>query len=356
MDQQSSSVQLEKLRQEISTVHLPESLHEKVQMTLERLRLIEKESSFITEYDSAFRYIDWVTSLPWDKTSQDILDLKHAKEVLDKSHFGLTEIKNSILEYLSILIMRRTHPDVVGNTLSRAPIISLVGLVGTGKTTIAHSIALAMGRQFVRIPFGGLGGPAMLRGQSRAYPDSEPGAIIKALRRAGTSNPVILLDEIDRVSESARSDIMGVLVELLDPEQNRAFIDHYIDYPVDLSNVLFIATSNNTKDISTAVLDRLEVLQMPSYTDTEKAAIAKSYMFPQILRESGLTAQDIIVDDALWDVIIRPLGYDPGIRTLQRTIQGVVRKLARNKIEGKIPQGSPFALRADNIKEYLPAW
>jgi ATP-dependent Lon protease len=356
MEPQDSSTQLQKIEQKIAGVHLPEDLAEKAEMTLQRLRLIEKEASFITEYDSAFRYIDWITGLPWDKKSEDMLDLKHAKEVLDKSHFGLEEIKNSILEYLSILIMRKVHPDVVGEAISRAPIISLVGLVGTGKTTIAHSIATAMGRQFVRIPFGGLGGPAMLRGQSRVYPDSEPGGIIKALRRAGTNNPVILLDEIDRVSEHVRSDIMGVLVELLDPEQNKAFIDHYIDYPVDLSNVLFIATSNNTKDISTAVLDRLEVLQMPSYTDHEKAAIAKSYMFPQILRESGLTEHDIIVDDNLWDVIIRPLGYDPGIRTLSRTIQGMVRKIARGKIEGKIPNGQPFALRADNIKQYLPAW
>ena len=172
---------------------------------------------------------------------------------------------------------------------------------------------------------------------------------------SGTNNPVILLDEIDRVSAEARADIMGVLVELLDPTQNKAFTDHFIDYPFNLQNVLFIATSNNTKDISTAVLDRLEIIQMPSYTDQEKIYIAKNYMFPKVLTESGMTAQDVVIDDNTWEEIVRPLGYDSGIRSLERIVQGVVRKVVFEQLMGKIPQG-PFRITSQNVKEFVPAW
>ena len=189
------------------------------------------------------------------------------------------------MEYLSSLIL---NMQTSNSTEIKAPIICLVGLVGTGKTTLAYSIAEAMGRKFERIPFGGMGDAQALRGQSRTFSDAEPGQIIKKLVHAQSRNSVILLDELDRVSESARADIMGVLVELLDPEQNKAFTDHYIDYPFDLSHVLFIATANNTTNISTAVLDRLEIIQMPSYTDEEKKIIAKDYLFPKIENESGL--------------------------------------------------------------------
>lgn len=352
MDQGNAS-QLEKLNQQIASSKLPQDLGEKATSILARLRLIEKENNFVTEFGVSEKYIEWITSLPWGTVSEDNLNLEHAKATLDKNHYGLVEVKNRILEYLSIIILQKTRG---GASISHAPIISLVGLVGTGKTTIAYSVAEALGRKIERIPFGGLGGPAMLRGQSRAYPDAEPGSIVKSLRRAGTSNPVILLDEIDRVSEGARSDIMGVLVELLDPEQNKGFIDHFIDYPIDLSQVFFITTSNNTKDVSTAVLDRLEIVQMPSYSDEEKLQIGKNYMYPKILAESSLTARDIIVDDQIWEVLIRPLGYDPGIRTLQRTIQDMVRKVARLIVEGKVPAGTPFSINATNVKEFLPSW
>jgi len=183
------------------------------------------------------------------------------------------------------------------------------------------------------------------------HPDAEPGLIIKALKRAGSNNPVMLLDEIDRVTEGARADIMGVLVELLDPEQNAQFTDHYLDYPFDLSQVLFVATGNNTKNVATAVLDRLEIIQMPSYTDEEKIAIAKQYMLPKVLAESGLSQDNLTIDESIWPKIVRPLGFDAGIRTLERTLDGVAGKIAKEIVGGGSKQ---FHLTAANIKNYLP--
>jgi ATP-dependent Lon protease len=193
----------------------------------------------------------------------------------------------------------------------------------------------------------------VIRGQSRLYPDAEPGAIIKRLVHCGTKNPVILLDELDRVSESARGDIMGVLLELLDPGQNKAFSDHYIDYPFDLSNVLFVATGNNTTNISTAVLDRLQILQMPSYSDEEKTAIAHSYLFTRIRDDTGLMENEIIIDETVWPLIIRPLGFDSGIRSLERTVSGMCRKAARMIVEGQAQQ---VIITPENVKAFLPSY
>ena len=233
----------------------------------------------------------------------------------------------------------------------RAPILCFVGLVGTGKTTIASSIALALGRDFARIPFGGMGDPLDLRGQSRMHPEAEPGKVIKALRQAGHKNAVILLDEIDRVADEGRSSIMGVLVELLDPGQNKHFVDHYIDYPFDLSEVLFIATANNTHNIATAVLDRIEPISMPSYTDEEKIRIAKDYVLPKAMKVAGIPEDTLLIEEDIWKQIVRPLGFDAGIRTLERTIDAVVRKVARQMVEeGK----ESFRITPDNVKDFLP--
>ena len=233
----------------------------------------------------------------------------------------------------------------------RAPILCFVGLVGTGKTTIASSIAKAMGRNFARIPFGGMGDPLDLRGQSRMHPEAEPGKIIKSLRITQSKNCVILLDEIDRVTDEGRSSIMGVLVELLDPEQNKDFVDHYIDFPTDLSEVLFIATANNTHHISTAVLDRLEPIHLPSYSDEEKITIGKKYMFPEVMQQSGISPESLKIEDEVWAHVVRPLGFDAGMRTLERTIQGIVKKVARMIVEGK---GQSFTVTQENAREFLP--
>ncbi len=330
--------------------NVPEALAEKAKAMIIRLdRLAKMGGQYATEFDAASRYIDWITNLPWNKRSDDVLDLEHAKQVLHKNHYGLDEVKDKIIEYLAVLKLKGVSDEET--KFNRAPILMLVGLVGTGKTTIAYSLADAMGRKFVRIPFGGIGDALYLRGQARAYPDAEPGAVIKALRQAGTRNPVVLLDEIDRVAEEARSTIMGVLVELLDPEQNSRYTDHFIDYPFNLSEVLFVATANNTTHISTAVLDRMEPIMMPSYTDKEKITIGRDYVLPKILKESGLTADSLKIDPSMWEKIVRPLGFDGGIRTLERTINNMVRKAAVLILSGQAKQ---VEITDQNVKQFLP--
>jgi len=296
-------------------------------------------------------YIEWVVALPWSKRNEDILDLRVAQDVLNGSHYGLLPIKQRILEHLSVLIMQSKSEN--REMISRSPILCFVGLPGIGKTSIAASIAESLGRPFVRIPMGGMGTAKQLRGDPRSLPAAEPGQIIKALRRVKVKNPVILLDEIDRTAESARAEIMGVLLELLDPEQNIAFSDNYIDYPFNLSEVLFIASANNTNGIANAVLDRLEVIQMPGYSDDEKIHIARNYLFPRQLKFTAIPEGSVIVEENVWPMIIRPLGFDAGIRTTERVINGIVRKIALEMVSGK---GQQFTITPQNLKQYLPSW
>lgn len=354
--EKASLDQIQRLSEKVEKTVLPEELKANLRERVSRLALIRASSGFMSsnylqEYESTATYIKWTTSLPWNTKSEDNLDLLKAKQLLDKNHYGLEPLKERILEYMATIMLHIKNGKT--DSVSRSPILIFVGLAGTGKTTFAQSIAEALNRKFERIPFGGMADSRVLRGQSRAFPDAEPGAVIKRLISAGVNNPVILLDELDRVTESARGDIMGVLLELLDPGQNKAYTDHYIDYPFDLSNVLFVATGNNTTNISTAVLDRLELLQMPSYTDEEKLMIAKQYLFARVRTLTGLTEQQLTIDDAVWPGIIRPLGFDSGIRSLQRTIEGVCRKVARQIVEGK---AASIHLTEANIKEYLPQW
>lgn len=349
------------LQKKVSEAQLPKDLETRVLGNIEEIERLENDIAARVHVEQMMTYIDWVVSLPWNARTKDVLDLVKAKEILDKNHYGLAPVKERILEYLAVLKLNIEKPAeaVTGGKLShailarRAPILCLVGLVGTGKTTLAMSIAQAMGRRFVRIPFGGMSDALDLRGQSRVRPDAEIGLVLKALRYAGSKNPVLLLDEIDRVAEHARGDIMGVLVELLDPEQNQAFTDHYLDYPFDLSEVLFVATANNTTSIATAVLDRLEPIQMPSYSDEEKIKIGRDYVMPTLLRESGLTRENLSVDEDVWPKLVRPLGYDSGIRSLERTLNSLCRKVARFIVEGK---GKSFHVTNENIKEYIESY
>ncbi|OGD85790.1 hypothetical protein A2696_01045 [Candidatus Curtissbacteria bacterium RIFCSPHIGHO2_01_FULL_41_13] len=335
------------LETKLENSQLPPDLRKKAAAFIERLVRLTTAQGYSNEYDSVSRYLDWIIALPWTNRSQDILSIDNAKKTLDANHFGLENIKERILEYISVANLKQSKGEKV-----KAPALLLIGLVGTGKTTMAYSIAQALARQFGRIPMGGMGDAVQLRGRSRAYPDSEPGQVMKVLRRVQTKNPVILLDEIDRVTEEARADIMGVLVELLDPEQNSSFLDHFIDYPLDLSEVLFVTTANNTANIATAVLDRLEIIEMPSYTDEQKITIAKNYLLPRALAASGLSAKELIFQDNVWQQIVRPLGFDAGMRTLDRTISAICRKVAKLKIEGKTTN---ITLAPDNFKQYLPA-
>lgn len=357
------------LRKKLKEEHVPPEMETRVIASLEEIERLEHDISARVHIEQMLRYIDWVVNLPWNERSNDQLDLPNARKILETHHYGLQPVKERILEYLAVIKLNQDRwtkesaapADIRDEEAKsthamlarRAPILCLVGLVGTGKTTLAKSIAQAMGRRFVRIAFGGMSDALELRGQSRVRPDAEIGLILKGLRFAGTKNPVILLDEIDRVSEQKRGDIMGVLVELLDPEQNSAFVDHYLDYPFDLSEVLFIATSNNTTNIATAVLDRLEPIQMPSYTDTEKIRIAKEYVMPALMKESGLTAENLTIDEGMWAKLVRPLGYDAGIRSIERTLNSVCRKVALSIVEGR---EKTFHIDENNIKNFIEVY
>lgn len=342
--------ELEKLSQKVKNSTAPEELKETISTRLAQLDSLVASVSYLPEFDRISRYVEWVSKIPWQKQTEDKLDLAHALEVLDSHHHGLGEIKDRVIEYMAMMKLKKERGETT-DLVARAPILFFIGLVGTGKTTIAPSIAEAMGRRFARIPFGGMEDPLDLRGKSKMHLEGEPGKVIRALIDSGSRNPVILLDEIDRVTDSGRSSIMGVLVELLDPKQNHAFVDHYIDYPVNLSQVLFIATANNTHKIATAVMDRLEPIQMPSYTDQEKIIIGQKYVLPQKLEIAGIPEGGLSFDENVWPQIVRPLGYDAGIRTLERTIDGIVRKVAKEIVEGK---STSVKITSENVKTYLP--
>lgn len=350
--------ELAQLRAKVETTHLPEELSFKIDRMLRLVERAARSNSYAEEYERAAKYIEWVLKIPWEKKSEDNLDLERAKQVLETHHYGMREIKDRILEYMAILqFQKRSQGDEGsggdGHTdkAVRAPIVLLVGLVGTGKTTFAYSIAETLGREIIRVPFGGMGSARDLRGQSRLHLEAEPGLIIKGLAQASTRNPVILLDEIDRVSEDARMDIMGVLVELLDPNQNHSYTDHYLDYPVNLSEALFIATANNTRHIATAVYDRMEHISMPAYSDEEKIVIAQRYIMPKMLAEAGMPTEAIVIAQDVWMNLVRPLGFDAGIRTLERTLKGVVAKSARLMIERNIEK---VVITQENVKYFVP--
>jgi ATP-dependent Lon protease len=338
---------LKELEAKINATRLPADLAAKLKEEISVLEVSLKGESSFLNFENFSNYVNYVLSLPFYRETRDILDIERAKQVLEKNHHGLKAAKDVILEYLASMILNIKNQ----NNTSRSPIICLLGLAGTGKTTLASSIAESLGRRFERIPFGGMGDAADLRGKSRVVTDAEPGLVIKSLINAQSRNCVLLLDELDRITNEGRKDIMGVLIELLDPEQNKSFLDHYIGYPFDLSKVLFVATANNTTNVATAVLDRLQIIQLPSYTDEEKTFIAEKYLFPKIMKQTGLTPQQLIISEQVWPNIIRPLGFDSGIRSLERTIEGICRKAAIMIVE---KQSQAITVTPENVKGFLP--
>lgn len=346
MDDHNDLSEIIKLKAKLQSATLPANLQSKALEQVERIRLSLKYGNNLSHLDTIEKYIDWIVSLPWNSETEDVINLEKTKQILDKNHFGLEKIKQKILEYLSIFKLQR---DKFQSKAIKTRPLFFTGLAGTGKTTFAISIAESLGRKIVRVPFGGLASANDLRGQSKTSPESEPGAIIKALREAKVRNPVILLDELDRVTPESRAEVMGVLLELLDPNQNMHFTDYFIDYPFDLSDVLFVATANNTSTIAPPVLDRLELVQMPSYTDEEKIEIGKHYILPQQMAKSGITDSQMKLDDALWPEIVRPLGFEPGIRSLERLIESMVRKVAYKLVSG---QGNNFFISTNNLKDF----
>ena len=333
-----------------ATVGMPEDLVERLQQMIQRLGRMAKLGHYASEFDTLARYIEVVTSVPWQAKTEDKLDLQAAKEALDRNHYGMQDVKERILEYLSTLILLKKRGK---DALAKSPILLLVGLQGVGKTTLAISLAEALGRKFMRIAMGGIGSILEIRGSSKAFPEAEPGQIIKSLIKTGVTNPLILLDEIEKSSgeKGLQSDVMAVLLEILDPNQNHSFRDHYVDYPVDLSDVLFICSANNAGPISTALMDRMELIKMPSYSDAEKIVISRDYIFPKTMESCGLQPGELEIDPNLWPGIVRPFGFDSGIRSLGRTLNSICRKVAKEIVEGK---SQKVVITAENLKYYLP--
>lgn len=342
--------EIAELGAKIEQAALPDELRLQLKKELLSLQRSIELGNYDEKHEKVSRYIDWCLRIPFGKKTEDNLDIEQAKAIFDKHHYGMQEVKNRFLEYLAVLNLHKNN--VTDQTFS-APILLLVGLVGTGKTTFAYSLAETLGRKIVRIPIGGMSSSKELRGESRLLLESEPGKVIKGLCTEGSMNPVILLDEIDRAADEANMDIMGVLVELLDPAQNHAFTDNYINYPVDLSQAIFIATANNTRKIATAVLDRMEKITMPAYTDEEKTVIAQQYILPKVLQEAGLKPEQFVIDADVWPMMVRPLGFDAGIRTLQRTLQSATRRAARILVEKKYDK---VEITTENAKIFLPSY
>jgi len=332
----------------VAKTTLPEALKTEAARMITRVKRVTEATGFSQEYELVRKYVEWITRIPWGKYTQDNYDLNNAKAVLDQSHYGLDKIKDRILEYLATMRIKQQK----GEAVPRAPIFLFVGLQGIGKTTMAKAVAKALGRKCLRISLGAMGAITELRGVPKTEIDAEPGQIVKAVVSAENMNPVIILDEMDKASakEGTRTDIMAALLEILDPEQNVSFRDHYLDYPIDLSKVMFICTANNLGTISTALLDRLEVIRFFSYSDDEKVVIAKQYLLPRVFERTGLSNETIDFTDDAWPVIVRPLGYDAGVRQLERNIESICRKSAKLIVEGKIQK---VVINAENVKQFI---
>ncbi len=342
--------EIQELDTKVRNSAMPQELKDSAIRSIERLRRMAGRGSYSGEFETVDKYIYWLTSIPWGKVTQDNLEITNAKHIMDESHYGMETVKNLILDYLAVMQLNLRNPQRQGQT--KAPIMLFVGLQGVGKTSIAKSIAKSMGRKFARISLGALGNVQALRGQSKAFLDAEPSQVIKALVRTESMNPVILLDEIDKVSGNAGllNDVMAALLEILDPEQNTTFIDHYVDHPVDLSQVFFICTANNLGSLSAALLDRMEIIRFTSYTDEEKVTIAKNYSLPKVLRETGMEQGSIAIQEDVWPLLVRPVGYDAGLRQLERNLATLVRSAARQIVEGAQP---PILITSENLKQYV---
>ncbi|WP_027128324.1 endopeptidase La [Fusobacterium perfoetens] len=326
------------LKEKIEKAKLPAEVKKKID---EELKKMSKMPAFSAEASVSRNYIDVLLDLPWKKMSKDILDIEKAAEILDRDHYGLKEVKDRILDYLAV---KQLNPKM------RGTIICLVGPPGVGKTSIAKSIAEAMGRKFVRVSLGGVRDEAEIRGHRRTYIGSMPGRIMKAMKLAGTKNPFILLDELDKMASDFKGDPASAMLEVLDPEQNIHFEDHYVDVPFDLSEVFFLGTANDLRNIPGPLIDRMEIIHLSSYTEYEKLHIAQKYLIKQIQEENGLKDIKISISDKVILKIINEYTREAGVRNLKREINSLYRKIARKVVKEKVDK---LTINVNNLEKYL---
>jgi ATP-dependent Lon protease len=330
--------EVDELRRRLGEADLPETVRKEAERELGRL---ERLPSAAPDFQVTRTYLELVLELPWHKATEDAIDLTRARQVLDEDHFGLTEVKERLLESLAVLKL---------NPQAKAPILCFVGPPGVGKTSLGQSIARALGRKFEHLSLGGLHDEAELRGHRRTYIGAMPGRILQALRRAGVNNPLLMLDEVDKLGHDYRGDPAAALLEVLDPAQNNAFRDNYLDLPFDLSRVLFITTANTLDTVPRPLLDRMEVLRLSGYSEEEKREIARRYLLPRRLAEAGLKPDQLTVPD---DVLRRVIGRytrEAGVRELERSLGRVTRKIARRFAEGR---AEPVTVRVEDLQDLL---
>ncbi|OGV37532.1 MAG: endopeptidase La [Lentisphaerae bacterium GWF2_45_14] len=331
------------IEENIAKLTLPDHVLKTIKKESERLKMIPQASS---EYNVAYTYIDWLLEVPWSNFSRDSIDVTRAAKILDKDHYDLKKVKERILEFLAVLQLKKDD--------KKSPILCFVGPPGVGKTSLGQSIARAMGRKFVRMSLGGIKDEAEIRGHRRTYVGALPGRIIQGLKKAGTSNPVFMLDEIDKIGNDFRGDPASALLEVLDPQQNHAFNDHYLELDYDLSSVMFIATANILDTIPPALLDRMEIIRLPGYTAMEKKQIAKKFLIPRQIKENGLNASHIKISPDATDEIINYYTREAGVRSLEREIGALCRKTARKIVESGENKKRPVTIiDAKKTREFL---
>ncbi|MCF6228178.1 MAG: endopeptidase La, partial [Planctomycetes bacterium] len=340
-DSEGAEAEIDKLKNALEEAEMPELAHKECASEIDRLALISEASA---EYNVVRTHIDWMLKLPWNTISEDNLNLKEVREVLDKDHFGLDKVKDRVIEFLGVLKLKKEL---------KGPILCLSGPPGVGKTSLGRSIARALGRKFERISLGGLSDDSEIMGHRRTYVGSMPGRIIQAIKRAGTKNPVIILDEVDKLTRGAHGDPAAALLEVLDPEQNHEFTDRYIDTNFDLSKVLFLCTANVLGTIPGPLRDRMEIIPLTGYTLEEKEKIAERYIIPRQLEAAGLKRKNLKLHKAAIKEIVRGYTREAGLRNFERRIAGICRKVATRIASGDLAANGKVTVTADDIVDYL---